>query len=61
MGEDFLNLVDSQGLSNLSNIISKCPSKNTIGRRPFLRSRNAYGLKFKERSPNLSLNQIDSR
>jgi len=61
MREDFLNLVDSLSIPNLSDIISKCPFKNTIGQRPLMRSQNAYGLKFKENSPNLSLHQIDSR
>ena len=61
MGEDFLNLVDSLSILNLSDIIYKCPSKNAIGQQLLMRSHNAYRLKFKENSPNSSLYQIDSR
>jgi hypothetical protein len=51
MGKDFLNLVDSLSIPNLSDIISKCPSKNAIGQQPLTGSHNAYRLKFKENSP----------
>jgi hypothetical protein len=54
MGQDFPNLVDSLSIPNLSDIISKCPSKNAIGQQPLMRSHNAYRLKFKENSPNSS-------
>jgi hypothetical protein len=54
MGKDFLNLVDSLSIPNLSDIISKCPSKNAIGQQPLMGSHNAYRLKFKENSPSKS-------
>ena len=55
MGEDFLNLIDSLSITNLSDITSKCPSNNAIGQRPFMRSHNQHELKFRENSPNLIL------